>query len=75
MTMESDVKTDFLIPETDFATGMGSVASVYGKYYDYNYSETGAEADAKALYNDWRMVGKDILNAILILGKTRYSDE
>ncbi|PIE53424.1 hypothetical protein CSA37_01445 [Candidatus Fermentibacteria bacterium] len=71
--MESDVRTVFLQFEMDFVTGMGSIGSVYGDYFDI--SETGPETDARALYNDWCMVGKDILKAIQEVGKTTSSTE
>ncbi len=30
----------------------------------FNYSRTPAEADSKALENDWHMVGQDFKNAL-----------
>lgn len=62
--MEPNTRTDFLISKTDFLTGMGSVASTQGSYFEYNYSENGALADKRAIESDWKMVGKDILSAI-----------
>jgi len=62
--MEPNIRTDFLISKTDFLTGMGSVASTQGSYFEYNYSENGVLADERAIESDWRMVGKDILSAI-----------
>lgn len=73
--MEPVERTDFLVPETDFVTGMGSVASIFGEYFDYNYSDSNLEADARAIASDWRMVGKDILEAIRSIGNHRSADE
>lgn len=56
-------RTDFLLPRNNFVVGMGSVLNIAGKYFDYNYSRTGLEADYKALYSDWANVGKDINDA------------
>ncbi len=72
--MESNTRTDFLVPDVDFVTGIGSVASIYGKYYDYNYSDSSIEANRRAIRNDWRMVGKDIFNAILKLKSSTNSN-
>ncbi|MCK5841951.1 MAG: hypothetical protein KAH31_07280 [Candidatus Sabulitectum sp.] len=72
--MESKLGTDFLVPEVDFVTGIGSVASIYGKYYDYNYSDSTIEADEKAIRSDWRMVGQDILNAVMKIKLTISSN-
>jgi hypothetical protein len=34
-------------------------------YYDaYNHSQNGAEADAKAIYADWRTVGEHLSEAM-----------
>jgi hypothetical protein len=60
----SDWPTDFLLEEPGFASGAASVLDIMGIYPAYNHSRTGAEADEKALLNDWHNVGKDIAQAI-----------
>ena len=37
---------------------------IYGQFDSYNASETEEEADAKALYSDFRMIGQDLKHAI-----------
>ena len=63
--MNLNVRTDYLFPKTNFAVGLGSIVSVYGSYFEYNYSETNENADTRAIASDWQMVGKDIQEAIL----------
>ena len=67
-TTVEDCRTDFLFSNPTSLQGAGTVFNIAGNYYDYNYSETPAEADRRALQNDWGMVGKDfrtIIQAIL----------
>lgn len=52
-------KTTFLLPKNNFWVGFGSVLNIAGSYFDYNYSNSGADADKKALFSDWFMVGED----------------
>ncbi len=59
-----DYKTDFLFGESSFLDGMGSVLNISGQNFDYNTSSTPQEADAKALQNDWGVIGQDITEAI-----------
>ena len=56
--------TGFLFSGMNFFTGAGSVLNLAGSYYDFNYSPSGAEADANAIATDWNMVGQDLNNAI-----------
>jgi len=44
--------------------GMGSVLNIAGNYFEYNYSESGIEADNKAIKRDWEMVGQELNNVI-----------
>ena len=67
--MDPKVRTDFLFPKTNFAVGLGSIVSVHGSYFEYNNSETNKEADTRAISSDWKMVGKDIQEAILTFCK------
>ncbi len=59
------MKTSFLFPTPSFLSGMGSVLDIFGRPGPYNYSRTGVEADCKALYSDYRMIGQDIEDAIV----------
>ena len=58
------IKTDFLFPTPSFIIGMGSAFNLFGNYYHYNTLPTGEEADARALRNDFEMVGQDIRAAL-----------
>jgi len=43
-----------------FLTGMGTLLNIQGNFFDYNYLKTGENADAKAIANDWGVIGQDI---------------
>lgn len=53
--------TDFLFPKQDFMMGLGSVFSISGNYYKYNYS---SNPDSKAIESDWGVVGQDLKSVI-----------
>ena len=58
-------KTTFLVAENDFLSGVSRVldiASTRNKRV-YNTSRSGDEADKKAIFNDWFMIGNDIRGA------------
>jgi hypothetical protein len=59
-----DQKTDFLVPASSFLIGVGSLLNFSGNYFEYNNSRTTAQADQRALSNDWAMVGQDIRQAM-----------
>lgn len=54
-------RTDFLCARSSFLTGIGSVLNIRGDFFDYNRSE---DADAIAISEDWRAVGRDIQDAL-----------
>ena len=55
--------TDFLFATPSFLGDMGRVIDLGDTMTIYNTSETPAEADARALYNDWAVVGSAIREA------------
>lgn len=57
-------RSDFLFPDTDFITGMGSVLNVAGNYFEFATSKSEDVADMKALRSDWGVTGQDINDAI-----------
>lgn len=59
-----EIKSNFLTPDENLLQGMASVLDIAGSLSIYNSSETGEEADAKAIANDWAMIGKDIATEI-----------
>ena len=54
-----------LFAEPSFLEGVSSVLDISGELHKtYNASQTGSEADRKALQNDWRAVGDDLKASI-----------
>lgn len=64
MTKLSRNKTYRLFHRTSFLDGIGSIINIFGNYFDFNFSNTGEEADKKAIENDWEVVGDDIRKAV-----------
>lgn len=50
--------------ERGFLTGLASVMDISGSMVRHNASQSGAEADARALASDWAMIGHDFFNII-----------
>ncbi len=44
--------------------GVARIMDIFGDLNQYNYSDNISEADYRAIFSDWEIVGKDILNAI-----------
>jgi hypothetical protein len=57
------LKTDFLFSKMSLLTGAASAFNLAGNFYRFNHSATEAEADAKAIFSDWSMVGEDLRTA------------
>lgn len=57
-------RSDFLFPDTDFITGMGSVLNIAGSYFEFDSSKSENIADQKALRSDWGVIGQDIREAL-----------
>jgi hypothetical protein len=64
MKTQNRFKTDFLFSTPSFWIGAGTVINLAGNFYEFNLSESGFEADEKAIENDICMVGQDIYDAI-----------
>lgn len=58
--INSKYKTSNLLPKNNFWVGMGSVLNLAGSYFEYNYSDSGKEADFNAIMSDWKNIGEDI---------------
>ncbi|MGH9422274.1 MAG: hypothetical protein ACRD3J_20015 [Thermoanaerobaculia bacterium] len=56
--------SDIFFPRATFLSGAARTFDLWGHLDTYSYSRTEAEADALALYSDWRIVGEDIFQAI-----------
>ncbi len=60
------MRSDFLFAPPSFLSGMGSVLDLFGHLDGYNFSRTEEEADWKAIYSDYRMIGQDIEDAMRV---------
>jgi hypothetical protein len=56
--------TDSLFARPSFVSGAARVLDMGGTFDEYNSSETSDEADARALWGDWAVVGEDMRIAI-----------
>lgn len=56
--------SDFLFPEQNELTGIGSVLDIFHAETPYNDSKNGEEADLKAIAHDWASVGEDLQEAM-----------
>ena len=63
--MINKIKSDFLVASPSLASGAGRLLDWYGLYDIYNVSRSGQEADIKAMFADWRMVGEDLNDAMV----------
>lgn len=61
---KSFYRTDYLFPNTDFYTGIGSILDLYASYFRFNDSSSERQADATAIECDFGVVGEDIRNAL-----------
>jgi hypothetical protein len=72
--MNFQYKTDFLTPDSSFLVGMGSVINIGGNYFEYNTSEGNWEADRKAIFMDWKMIGNDIRDSMTLFSQKIKSE-
>ncbi len=52
--------TDFLFARPSFIEGMARTLDMFTTLQEYNKSATEEEADAWAIYNDFKVVGEDL---------------
>jgi hypothetical protein len=62
--MVNTVKSNFLSADPSFVSGAARLFDWWGTYDAYNVSRDGQEADAKAMFSDWRIVGQDVADAM-----------
>lgn len=55
----TEKRTSYFLKERGFFTGFSSILSLFGNSNMFNISESGEEADKKALRSDWEMIGQD----------------
>jgi hypothetical protein len=63
--MVNRLKSDFLVAAPSLLSGAGRLLDWYGLYDAYNVSRNTQEADAKAMFSDWRIVGQDLDDAMV----------
>lgn len=63
--MVDRIQSDFLTAEPSFVSGAARLLDWWGTYDSYNRSRSGQEADARAMFSDWRMVGQDLADAMV----------
>lgn len=62
--MADDIQSDFLFARPSFLEGFGRIMDLGNSLNAYNDSRTGAEADLRALYRDWKAIGHDVRVAL-----------
>jgi hypothetical protein len=69
--MSSNVSTFRLFRQKpSFLGGMSAILDFSSIESRYNQNKSGAEADTKALENDWKVIGFDMNNAIETYAKS-----
>ena len=56
--------SDYLFTTPSFLVGSGTVLNLAGNYYKFNTSESGFDADEKAIENDFGMIGQDLYDVM-----------
>ena len=59
------MRTDFMYAQPSLFSGVARLIDLYGTFDVYNMARTPREADAIAIYSDWRMIGEDLAGAML----------
>lgn len=59
-----DPPTDYLVVRPNLLDGIASIADVFGSRWSYNYSPSEEEADARAMWLDWAVIGSDLNRAM-----------
>ena len=68
-------RTDFLFSTPSFWEGVGSSVAIAGNYYGFNRSRTPNEADYRAIFSDFAVTGKDIVDAANSVGLDAIENE
>jgi hypothetical protein len=58
------LRTDFLFSRMGLMSGIASTFNLPGNFYSFNRSATPEEADTRAIFSDWSMVGEDLWSSI-----------
>jgi hypothetical protein len=63
--MVNRLQSGFLVADPSLVSGAARLLDWWGLYDAYNVSRNGQEADAKAMFADWRIVGQDLADAMV----------
>lgn len=63
-TNRDSIESDFLFARPSFFEGVARIVDLGGSLNAYNRSRTPEEADARAIYEDWRALGHDVRVAL-----------
>ena len=64
MNDRDTLESDFLFARPSFIEGVARLADLGNALNTYNVSRTGAEADGRAIYRDWRALAHDLRVAL-----------
>jgi len=67
MNNDDQFTTDFLFTTPTYLTGAANAFNLGGNFYEYNSSDTGQEADYKAIRNDFNMISLDLRKSFKII--------
>lgn len=62
--MTDTIKSTYLYRNPSYLKGAARIVSISGKLDEYRTSRSENEADSQALSQDWKMVGRDLKQAI-----------
>jgi len=62
---DEDLRTDFLVAMPSVLFGVARLVDLGTTLDGYNVSQTPEDADTIAIASDWRIVGKDLRDAIM----------
>ena len=64
--------SEFLFGKVSIMESIGSILDLGGNMPEYNQSQSGEEADSRAIYNDFAAIGNDIYYAAdKVMGKSK----
>lgn len=64
MVKRKDLKTGFLFATPSMIAGAARLLDLWGVFDHYNTADSEEEADALAVYSDWRIIGQDLRDAM-----------
>ena len=72
--MEDSYRTDFLVAQPSFASGVARLFDLFGTFDAYNGSRSPSEADARAANNDWNVALQDF-RAVVDAARVKMRDD